>query len=100
MTQREGRTKSPREFVLDMPEGESAGPGAPETVEPTTGRPGPGGHGPGGPGGPAMMGIRAGAEGRSAAADAAPDTRGVAAFLAYATQLGLGLVLRLRRRRR
>jgi hypothetical protein len=35
-----------------------AGPGAPETVEPTQGRPGAGGHGPAGPGGPVMLGLK------------------------------------------
>lgn len=42
------------ELISRMPEGEGAGPGAPETIEPTQGRPGAGGHGPTGPGGPAM----------------------------------------------
>jgi len=47
------RAKTPAEFVLDMPEemesaGLGAGPGAPETVEPRTGRPGNAGHGPAG----------------------------------------------------
>jgi hypothetical protein len=69
MAQRDGgsRTKSPGEFVRDMPEGESAGPGAPETVEPTTGRPA-----------------------------AVPDAKGAAGFVAYVTQLGLGLLMLLR----
>ncbi len=49
---------SPAEFVRRMPEGQSAGPGAPETDEPVQGRPGAGGHGPDdGPGGPAMQGM-------------------------------------------
>ena len=48
----------PAEFVKRMAEGEGAGPDAPETEEPTQGRPGAGGHGPDtGPGGPAMKGI-------------------------------------------
>ena len=42
---------SPAEFTRRMDEGEGAGPDAPETVEPRTGRPGAGGHGPKGPGG-------------------------------------------------
>jgi hypothetical protein len=46
--------KTPAEFTRDMPEGEGAGPDAPETLEATQGRP------PGeGPGGPAMKGIGA-----------------------------------------
>jgi hypothetical protein len=84
---------SPREFVERMPEGESAGPGAPETVEPTTGRPGAGGHGPeGGPGGPAMASMRddvptdPDAEPRTGRQDARPDARGAAGFLAFATE--------------
>jgi hypothetical protein len=102
MAQRDqgSRTKSPGEFVGDMPEGQSAGPGAPETMEPTTGRPGAGGHGRGGPGGPAMEGIREGGPGRSAAADAVPDAKGAGGFAAYVTQLGLGLLMRLRGARR
>jgi hypothetical protein len=46
--------KTPAEFTRDMPDedGEGAGPDAPETVEPTQGRP-PGER----PGGPAMKGI-------------------------------------------
>lgn len=47
------REKTPAEFTKDMDEGQGAGPGAPETVEPRTGRPGAGGHGPKGPGGAA-----------------------------------------------
>lgn len=46
-----GREKTPAEFTKDMEEGEGAGPGAPETDTPRTGRPGAGGHGPKGPGG-------------------------------------------------
>lgn len=99
MTEPGGRTRdvSPREFVEAMPEGESAGPGAPETIEPTTGRPGAGGHGPSGPGGPAMRGIGdPPTSSRSASRDALPDARGSAGFLAYVTQLGIGAVTRLR----
>lgn len=50
----EGRDEgvTPAEFTKAMPEGESAGPGAPETVEPTQGR-----EEEEGPGGPAMKGI-------------------------------------------
>lgn len=96
MAQRQDGTKSPREFVQDMPEGESAGPGAPETVEPTTGRPGAAGHGPQGPGGPAMEGIGEGDGGRTADADARPDAKGAAGFLGYVTQLGAGALVRLR----
>jgi len=40
---------SPAEFTKRMPEGESAGPGAPETIEPTQGRPKDASTGPGGP---------------------------------------------------
>lgn len=40
---------SPAEFTKRMPEGESAGPGAPETDEPTQGRSPDGSTGPGGP---------------------------------------------------
>jgi hypothetical protein len=40
---------SPAEFTKRMPEGESAGPGAPETDEPTQGRSKDGSTGPGGP---------------------------------------------------
>lgn len=40
---------TPAEFTRRMPEGESAGPGAPETDEPTQGREGDGSTGPGGP---------------------------------------------------
>lgn len=43
---------TPAEFTKAMPEGESAGPDAPETVEPTQGR-----EEERGPGGPAMEGI-------------------------------------------
>jgi hypothetical protein len=39
---------SPAEFTKRMPEGESAGPSAPETEEPTQGRD-PDSQGPGGP---------------------------------------------------
>jgi hypothetical protein len=60
-----------------MPEGERAGPDAPETVEPTTGRLGAGGHGPDGPGG-------------------VPDAKAAPGLVAYVTQLGLGLLMRLR----
>ena len=47
----EQRAKTPAEFVMDMPEemesaGPGAGPDAPETIEPRTGRPGAAGHGP------------------------------------------------------
>ncbi|MGE0027469.1 MAG: hypothetical protein AB7O78_06890 [Thermoleophilia bacterium] len=56
----EKREKTPAEFTKDMPEddpagGSGAGPGAPETVEPRTGRPGNAGTGPDGnaPGGAA-----------------------------------------------
>jgi hypothetical protein len=73
---------TPAEFTRRMPEGESAGPGAPETDEPVQGRPGAGGHGPtGGPGGPAMKGMGdpppPGA--KSGADDATPDVAGAAA---------------------
>jgi len=46
--------KSPARFTRDMPDddGEGAGPDAPETIEPTQGRP-PGDA----PGGPAMKGL-------------------------------------------
>ena len=40
---------TPAEFTKRMPEGESAGPGAPETMEPTQGRERSGSTGPGGP---------------------------------------------------
>jgi hypothetical protein len=100
MAERRQGTKRPGEFVRDMPEGESAGPGAPETVEPTTGRPGAGGHGPQGPGGPAMAGIGEGGAGRTADADARPDAKGAAGFLTYVTQLGAGAMVRLRGSRR
>ena len=40
---------TPAEFTRRMPEGEGAGPGAPETEEPTQGREGDGSTGPGGP---------------------------------------------------
>lgn len=40
---------SPAEFTKRMPEGEGAGPGAPETIEPTQGRPQDASEGPGGP---------------------------------------------------
>ncbi len=43
---------SPAEFTKRMPEGEGAGPDAPETVEPTQGR-----EEEHGPGGPAMEGL-------------------------------------------
>lgn len=45
------REKTPAQFTKDMDEGEGAGPGAPETDTPRTGRPSAGGHGPKGPGG-------------------------------------------------
>src|SRR5689334_6676928 len=101
------RDLSPREFTERMPEGESAGPGAPETMEPTTGRPGAGGHGPsGGPGGPAMATMRDDipadprvAE-RSGAKDAKPDPAGAAGFLAYAAEWLVFKPLSLFRRRR
>ena len=50
MADGEARVKSPGEFTREVPEGRSARPAAPQTVEPTTGRPGAGGHGPEGPG--------------------------------------------------
>jgi hypothetical protein len=73
---------SKEEFVRRMPEGESAGPGAPETVEPVQGRPGAGGHGPSdGPGGAAMEGMDEGAtdEARDGSGDAGEDRGGTAA---------------------
>lgn len=45
------RRKDPAEFTRDMPEGEGAGEGAPETDEPVQGRSGRG------PGGPASKGL-------------------------------------------
>lgn len=84
---------SPGELVRRMPEGEGAGPDAPETDEPTQGRPGAGGHGSqGGPGGPAPLGIGDpvpdGA--RGADADSRPDAAGAAGALARFAVLGLG----------
>lgn len=73
---------TPEEFVKRMPEGEGAGPGAPETEEPVQGRPGAGGHGPGdGPGGPAPEGMGdAPPEGaRRGEGDAEPEAGGAAA---------------------
>lgn len=73
---------SKEEFIRRMPEGESAGPGAPETDEPVQGRPGAGGHGPtDGPGGAAMEGMDEGPtdEAPSDAADAGEDRGGTAA---------------------
>jgi len=91
----------PAEFTRRTPEGESAGPGAPETVEPTLGRPGAGGHGStAGPGGPAMagMGAEEGEDGRSATADARLGPR-EALGLALWTTVGAvsAVVLRARR---
>ncbi|MDX6554734.1 MAG: hypothetical protein QOD86_929 [Miltoncostaeaceae bacterium] len=64
-----------------MPEGEGAGPNAPETVEPVQGRPGAGGHGPtDGPGGPAMQGMDEGETDEAhAPADDAGEDRGATA---------------------
>jgi hypothetical protein len=57
---REGKGReSPEQFTKEMPEGEGGGPGAPETVEPTQGRPSADGRGAeGDPGGPAMKGLK------------------------------------------
>lgn len=84
MTADESRREdiSKEEFVRRMPEGESAGPGAPETEEPVQGRPGAGGHGPSdGPGGAAMEGMDEGPteEARSGSDDAGEDRGGTAA---------------------
>jgi hypothetical protein len=73
---------SKEEFIRRMPEGEGAGPGAPETDEPVQGRPGAGGHGPtDGPGGAAMEGMDEGRtdEARDGADEAAEDRGGTAA---------------------
>ena len=73
---------SEKEFVRRMPEGEGAGPGAPETEEPVQGRPGAGGHGPtDGPGGAAMEGMDEGRtdEARDGADGAGEDRGGTAA---------------------
>jgi hypothetical protein len=48
----EPRKKDPAEFTRDMPEGEGAGEGAPETDEPVQGR-----KPTDAPGGPAMKGL-------------------------------------------
>ena len=89
------RAKTPAEFVLDMPEemesaGAGAGPDAPETIEPRTGRPGAAGHGPADqrdaapqswvkPPDPRV-------EPRDSAADSRPDPAGILATAAYVVQ--------------
>jgi hypothetical protein len=100
-------TISPAEFTRRMPEGEGAGPGAPETIEPTTGRPGAGGHGPpGGPGGPPMAAMRGSvpedprARSRSGARDARTDPRGIVGLLAFVAEWALLRPLALVRGRR
>ena len=73
---------SEKEFVRRMPEGEGAGPGAPETDEPVQGRPGAGGHGPtDGPGGsgPEGMGEGPADEAPSGSEDGGEDRGGTAA---------------------
>lgn len=42
----ERKPVTPAEFTKRTEEGQSAGPGSPETDHPRTGRPGAGGHGP------------------------------------------------------
>ncbi len=78
---------SREEFIKRLPEGEGAGPGAPETVEPRTGRPGAGGRGPQPPR-PEFFG--GDAEQQSTYHDERPDARGIAGMAAYITVLGMG----------
>lgn len=72
--------------------GPGAGPGAPETVEPVQGRPGPGGHGPDdGPGGPAMAGMAHDEPtGKSGEDDASADPAGAAGTAARSGVVGAG----------
>jgi len=81
-----GMALTRREMILRLPEGEGAGPGAPETAEPVTGRPGAGGHGPPGPGGlTASRGLAHDRRvtPRTASDDARPDAVGVAGVVTY-----------------
>jgi hypothetical protein len=91
---------TPAEMVRRMPEdpdGTGAGPGAPETVEPVQGRPGPRGHGPTGPGGSTIgrtLVAAPRADGRTAQGDAIPGAAGAAAFALHGTIVGAGRLLR------
>jgi hypothetical protein len=89
------RAKTPAEFVLDMPEemdaaGPGAGPGAPETVEPRTGRPGNAGHGPAGERDSAPQSWVKPADPRVAprdsGADSQPDPAGLLGAAVYVAQ--------------
>lgn len=65
---------SPAEFTKRMPEGQSAGPGAPETLEPTQGH-----GGETGPGGSQMRGMGQDAGRKNSEDDAHLDGAGAAA---------------------
>lgn len=65
---------SPAEFTKRMPEGQSAGPGAPETLEPTQGH-----GGETGPGGSQMRGLGQDAGRKNSEEDAHHDGLGAAA---------------------
>lgn len=78
---------SREEFIRRLPEGEGAGPGAPETDDPRGGRPGAGGHGPRPPRPVSLWGDP---EQEGGHHDELPDARGIAGMAAYITALGVG----------
>jgi len=89
---------SRREFIERMPEGEGAGPGAPETAEPTQGA-----GSARGPNGPAMRTMldEGAREGRTGEDDAHHDVGGgVATGIRHGWHGLLGLAFRLARRGR
>jgi hypothetical protein len=93
---------SPAKFTRRLPEAMAPGPDAPETIEPTTGRPRAGGHGPPGPGGPTMSAIRRSPTepelARNSAQDSVPDAPGALGVLVYLAELGLATIADKRRR--
>jgi hypothetical protein len=74
---------TPDEFTRRMPEGEGAGPGAPETVEPVTGRPGAAGHGPRGTPAPTITAAATPDAAPAPAAGARPDLIGILGFASW-----------------
>lgn len=84
------RPISREQFIKRLPEGEGAGPGAPETDEPRGGRPGAGGHGPRPPRPASLWGDT---EQEGTRHDELPDARGIAGMAAYITGLGLGRLI-------